>query len=102
MSSVRATNTGPELVVRRRLHADGFRFALHSKLLPGKPDIVLPRFRTIIFVNGCFWHGHHCQRGTLPASNTDFWRAKIIRNRRRDHASESALRTAGWQVYVIW
>lgn len=102
MAAVRGADTTPELYVRRQLFAAGFRFRLHAKSLAGTPDIVLPRFRTAVFVHGCFWHGHSCARGKRPASNVDFWQAKIEGNMRRDQHSRSALRAAGWSPVVIW
>lgn len=102
MSRVRNKNTGPELAVRKALHAAGFRFRLHGKDLPGRPDIVLPRYRTAIFVHGCFWHGHACRRGVLPKDNAEFWSEKIDRNRARDAAAREALALAGWSVETIW
>lgn len=102
MSRVRNKNTGPELAVRKALHAAGFRFRLHGKDLPGRPDIVLPRYRTAVFVHGCFWHGHACRRGALPQDNAEFWSEKINRNRARDAAVREALALAGWSVETIW
>ncbi|NNH61659.1 DNA mismatch endonuclease Vsr [Rhizobium laguerreae] len=102
MSRVRNKDTGPELAVRRALHAAGFRFRLHRKDLQGRPDIVLPRHRVAIFVHGCFWHGHDCRRGKLPQGNADFWAVKIGRNKARDAAAEEALTQAGWSVETIW
>jgi DNA mismatch endonuclease (patch repair protein) len=102
MSRVRNKNTGPELEVRRALHAAGFRFRLHGTDLPGRPDIVLPRYRTAVFVHGCFWHGHACRRGALPQDNAEFWSEKIDRNRARDAAAREALALAGWSVETIW
>jgi len=102
MSRVRNKNTGPELAVRRALHAAGFRFRLHRRDLPGRPDIVLVRYRTAVFVHGCFWHGHACRRGALPQDNADFWSEKIDRNRARDATAVEALVLAGWSVETIW
>ena len=103
MSGIRAKNTKPELVVRSFLHATGFRFRLHRKDLPGKPDIVLPKWRTVIFVHGCFWHGHeNCHLYRLPKSRTEFWRDKIEGNRRRDELARVRLREAGWKILVVW
>lgn len=102
MARVKSRNTAPELAVRRALHAVGLRFRLHRRDLPGRPDIVLPKFRTAIFVHGCFWHGHDCRRGTLPVSNAEFWRAKISRNRERDTVAAEALVQAGWSVETVW
>lgn len=102
MSRVRNKNTGPELAVRRALHAAGFRFRLHRKDLPGRPDIVLSRYHTAVFVHGCFWHGHACRRGAIPQDNAEFWSEKIDRNRARDAAAREALVLAGWSVETIW
>ena len=102
MSRVRSTNTRPEIEVRSFLHRAGFRFRLHDNNLPGKPDIVLKRHKTAIFVHGCFWHGHDCKKGRPPKSNEQFWRDKISKNRERDRKNEMALYQAGWRVVVIW
>lgn len=103
MSRVRGTDTHPEMIVRSFLHTYGFRYCLHVASLPGKPDIVLRRFRTVVFVNGCFWHHHqHCKRSQLPASNAQFWKTKIMRNSARDQANVRALRKLGWKVVVVW
>lgn len=102
MAAVRGTNTAPELYVRKQLFAAGFRFRLHVACLPGKPDIVLPRFKIAIFVHGCFWHGHSCVRGKRPATNKAFWSAKIDGNMRRDRRNRVALKAAGWRSIVIW
>jgi DNA mismatch endonuclease, patch repair protein len=103
MARIKGKHTRPELAVRSLLHAMGFRFRLHRRDLPGKPDIVLPRFGTAIFVNGCFWHLHEdCSGGRLPTSNRDFWKRKLMGNRERDKQKVSALRAAGWRVIVLW
>ena len=102
MSSVRNKNTKPEMYVRSMLHNNGLRFRLHRKDLPGSPDIVLSRLKTVIFVNGCFWHGHACPKGRRPASNLDFWNEKLDQNLRRDEANQAALRDMGWRVVIIW
>ncbi len=102
MSAVRGSNTKPELFVRQELHANGFSFRLHRADLPGKPDLVLPRFRIAVFVNGCFWHGHHCKRGKLPETRKDFWERKIRGNIDRDRRARAALTKAGWSVVTIW
>ena len=103
MSHVRAKNTKPELLVRQFLHAAGFRFRLHVKKMPGCPDIVLSKYRTCIFVNGCFWHGHRgCRYATKPKSNAEFWLSKIQNNIRRDELSAQALETMGWKTITIW
>lgn len=102
MSAIRSTGTKPELYVRRKLHAAGFRFRLHRKDLDGCPDLVLPRFMTAVFVHGCFWHGHGCKRGHTPRSNTPYWSAKIGRNVSRDKRNRVTLEKAGWRVAVVW
>ena len=103
MSSIRGKNTKPEMVVRKGLHARGFRFRLHNKKLPGCPDVVLPRYGVVIMVNGCFWHGHKgCRYATRPKENTEFWEAKITRNRHRDEVTSAHLEALGWTVITIW
>lgn len=103
MSKVRSSNTGPEMIVRRKLHSLGFRYRLHGKDLPGKPDIILPKHRSVVFVHGCFWHHHtDCPKSKLPTSNADFWEKKIFRNVRRDEQAVSELRQLGWRVLIIW
>jgi DNA mismatch endonuclease, patch repair protein len=102
MSGIRGRNTRPELLVRRQLHALGFRFRLHVRDLPGKPDIVLPRYHAVIFVHGCFWHGHDCRLFKWPGTRPEFWRAKIGRNRSNDEKACDALIAAGWRVGVVW
>src|ERR1044071_7234098 len=103
MSKVRSFDTRPELVVRRNLHSLGFRFRLHSKNLPGRPDIVLPRHRSIILIHGCFWHHHsECGKSKLPTSNAQFWKNKILKNVKRDERNILELRGLGWRVLVIW
>ena len=103
MRSVRSRDTAPELRVRRWLHAHGFRFRLHRDDLPGKPDIVLPRYATAVFVHGCFWHGHAgCKPAELPASNREYWERKIGRNMARDRRNLRGLRALGWRALVVW
>jgi len=103
MSRVSGKNTNPELVVRKIVHSLGYRFRLHRKDLPGRPDVVLPRHQKIIFVNGCFWHGHaRCRRAKLPSSNTAFWQTKLAGNKARDEEVKRRLRRAGWAVFVVW
>jgi DNA mismatch endonuclease, patch repair protein len=101
MSAIRSKNTMPELFVRRALHRTGFRFRLHPKHFPGNPDLVLPRFRTAIFVHGCFWHGHDCRIAHKPKTNSAYWSAKISRNRARDSVNAALVEAAGWQCVVI-
>ena len=103
MSSIQGKNTKPEILVRKGLHARGFRFRLYNKKLPGSPDIVLPKYGVAIMVNGCFWHGHKgCRYATKPKSNVEFWEAKIARNRHRDEVTEAHLHALGWHVITIW
>jgi len=103
MSRIKGSNTGPERVVRSILHRMGYRFRLHRKDLPGKPDITLPKHKTVIFVHGCFWHRHKgCKDATLPKTRPSFWRNKLEGNAVRDRLKERALRKAGWRVLVIW
>lgn len=103
MQSVGTRNTLPELVVRRAVHSLGFRFRLHRKDLPGTPDLVLPRLRKVIFVNGCFWHGHEgCKKGALPKSRAEYWEPKISRNIERDRQVRTLLRDSGWDVLTVW
>lgn len=102
MSRIRGIDTKPELWVRRSLHALGFRFRLHVRALPGRPDIVMPKYATVIFVHGCYWHAHTCQKGRIPASNPMFWKEKFDANRRRDAKNYRALRSMGWRVLTIW
>lgn len=101
MSGIRGKNTRPELLIRKALHARGFRFRLHCDL-PGKPDICLPKYRAVIFVHGCFWHGHGCHLFKWPSTRPEFWRAKIERNCEVDRAAEARLIELGWRVAVIW
>lgn len=103
MRGIRGRNTKPELVVRRYLHRAGFRYRLHVKSLPGTPDIVLVRYRAVVFVHGCFWHRHPgCRFAYLPRTRDDFWRDKLDGNVQRDVRSSDALREKGWRVMVIW
>lgn len=102
MSLIKGKNTLPELIVRRELHAKGFRFRIHLRALPGKPDIVLPRHKVAIFVHGCFWHGHYCKKQKLPKTNTEFWKHKIELNKKRDRRNIRALQGRNWSVIIIW
>ncbi|HWA91784.1 MAG TPA: very short patch repair endonuclease [Rhizomicrobium sp.] len=102
MSRVKSRDTTPERVVRSMIHALGFRFRLHRKDLPGKPDIVFGPRKKVVFVHGCFWHGHRCGKGRLPKSNEDFWKAKIDANRTRDAKNVRRLKARGWAVATIW
>lgn len=103
MRAVRSRDTGPEILVRRLLHGMGYRYRLHRKDLPGTPDIVFGPRRKVIFIHGCFWHGHSCPRGSrLPATNTEYWSDKIQRNVLRDAGQMERLRRSGWDVLVLW
>ncbi|MEO9338598.1 very short patch repair endonuclease [Mesorhizobium sp. SB112] len=102
MAGIRGTNTKPELTLRRGLHAVGFRFRLHDRTLPGKPDVVFPRYRAVLFAHGCFWHGHDCHLFRLPSTRADFWSAKIDRNREVDRNAVEGLLRLGWRVGVVW
>ena len=103
MSHVRGKDTKPEVMVRQFLFSNGFRYRLYRKDLPGKPDIVLPKYKTVIFINGCFWHGHSgCKYATIPKANHDFWLAKISGNIERDKSNYAKLFELGWKVIEIW
>jgi len=102
MGKIRSKDTKPEMRLRRRLHSHGFRYRLHDQKLPGKPDVVLPKLRTVIQVRGCFWHGHTCLDGHIPKSNQGYWKSKLIQNKFRDQQADSALNKLGWRVLVVW
>lgn len=102
MSGIRAKNTKPELIIRKGLFAKGLRYRLHDKKLPGKPDLVFPKFRVVLFVNGCFWHGHACDLFKIPSTNSDFWNNKIGTNQANDEKNKELLLAAGWRVVTIW
>lgn len=103
MSRVRGKDTKPEMIVRRIAHAMGLRFRLHRRKLPGCPDLVFPKYKTVIFVHGCFWHRHDgCRKATMPKSNIQFWESKFLRNVSRDQSSTAQLRNLGWVIGVIW
>lgn len=103
MRAVKGKDTGPERRLRKALHAMGFRYRLHVKQLPGKPDVVFPKYRAVLFVHGCFWHGHACARGArLPKTNAAYWRAKIARNVERDRSAVVALQRHNWFVKISW
>ena len=102
MAAVKNKDTKPELVVRKRVFAAGFRYRLHVRKLPGTPDLVFPRYFVAVFVHGCFWHGHDCPKGKLPATNRDFWQEKISKNIDRDQRAIKDLEGDGWQVMTIW
>lgn len=103
MSRIKGQNTGPEVRLRSLLHRAGFRFRIHAKELPGRPDIILPKYRAAIFVHGCFWHRHAgCRNATMPSTRTEFWQAKFDANVSRDERNRAALQAAGWTVFTIW
>lgn len=103
MSRIKGKNTKPEMLVRRFLHANGFRYSLHKKELPGKPDIVLSKYKTVIFVHGCFWHGHaNCKYFKIPQTRTEWWTDKINHNKANDTKALNALKKDGWKVIIVW
>lgn len=102
MAAICGKDTVPELIIRRGLHAKGFRYRLHGRALPGKPDMVFAQYRAVVFVHGCFWHGHDCPLFKWPRSREEFWRKKIGGNQARDARNQSALRSAGWRVATVW
>ncbi|NHQ86659.1 DNA mismatch endonuclease Vsr [Iodobacter sp. HSC-16F04] len=102
MRAIRSCNTRPERLIRCSLHAAGIRYRLHRADLPGKPDLVLPKFRTVIFIHGCFWHGHSCKYFRLPQTNSEFWREKISGNCKRDQRNTEQLTALGWRVLIVW
>lgn len=102
MRAIRSFDTKPELVVRKLVHRCGFRYRLHRRDLPGKPDLVFPARRAVIFVHGCFWHMHGCPSVRVPKSNMDYWKPKLERNRKRDEESVAALEAKGWRVLTVW
>ena len=102
MSGIRAKNTRPELFIRQGLHALGYRFRLHRKDIPGKPDIVLPKYRALVVIHGCFWHRHDCRYFKLPATNAEFWHRKIDQNRQRDKHNLKLQLNGGWRCLVVW
>jgi DNA mismatch endonuclease (patch repair protein) len=102
MAGIKGKNTKPEMVLRRGLHGLGFRFALHKRDLPGRPDLVFPKHRAVLFAHGCFWHGHDCHLFKWPQSRRRFWATKILGNRELDARQVEALRSAGWRVGIVW
>lgn len=103
MGKIRAKNTGPEIIVRSLLHSLGYRFRIHSEKLPGHPDIVLPKYKTIIFIHGCFWHRHRkCKYAYTPKTRTEFWNTKFSGNIKRDREVQFELKQLGWRVLIIW
>jgi DNA mismatch endonuclease, patch repair protein len=102
MAGIRGKDTKPEIMLRKGLHAAGFRYKLHDRTLPGRPDMVFPRHRAVLFAHGCFWHGHDCHLFKWPKSRQEFWTAKIGSNREVDTRSETALTAAGWRLGIVW
>ena len=102
MQSVRQRDTKPEMLIRRGLHTRGFRYRLHQKTLPGRPDLVFPKLHAVVFVNGCFWHGHDCPLFKLPTTRQEFWQKKIEGNRIRDAKAIKSLQQSGWRVLIVW
>lgn len=102
MSSIKSKHTTPELIVRSCAHGLGLRFRLHCRHLPGKPDLVFPRHKTVVFVHGCFWHHHDCKRATIPKTNDEFWLKKFTENKSRDKEKTAQLENFGWRVIEIW
>lgn len=103
MQQIKGKNTKPELLVRKFLHAHGYRYKLHDKTLPGKPDLVLPKYKTVIFIHGCFWHGHHnCKYFTIPKTRTKWWTDKIHKNIANDEKAVKLLKKKGWKIITIW
>ena len=102
MSHIRSTNSKPEEIVRKYLFSQGFRYRKNVRKLPGCPDVVLPKYKTVIFVNGCFWHKHDCPRFVWPSSNQEYWEPKILRNVERDNQNTALLKESGWNIIVVW
>jgi DNA mismatch endonuclease (patch repair protein) len=103
MSRIKGKDTKPELLVRKYLHAQGFRYKLHDKTLPGKPDVVLPNYKTVIFIHGCFWHGHaDCKYFKIPKTRTEWWMEKINKNKANDAKAIYALKKSGWRILTVW
>jgi len=102
MAGIKGCNTKPEMLIRKLLFANGYRFRLHCKNLPGKPDIVLPKYKAVIFTHGCFWHQHNCHLFKWPATRKDFWKSKISENKTRDEINETRLIESGWRVLTVW
>lgn len=102
MAGIKGKNTRPEILIRKALHARGFRYKLHGKKLPGKPDLVLPKYKTVVFVHGCFWHKHHCHLFKWPSTRRDFWEDKINGNAVRDEIQKQQLLAMGWKIIIVW
>jgi DNA mismatch endonuclease (patch repair protein) len=102
MSKIRSKDTKPEMLVRKYLFSKGFRYRLHSNKLSGKPDLVLSKYKTVIFVHGCFWHGHGCRYSHIPKTRTEWWEEKVTKNQRKDNANLDKIRAEGWKVLTVW
>jgi DNA mismatch endonuclease (patch repair protein) len=102
MKRVKRADTKPEVTLRKELHRLGLRYVIGDKRLPGTPDLVFPKYKAVVFVHGCFWHGHDCRQGRAPTSNTSYWAPKLAANRERDARKEQALRDLGWRVFTVW
>jgi DNA mismatch endonuclease (patch repair protein) len=102
MAGIKGKNTKPEIVIRKALHRQGFRYKLHDKTLPGKPDLVFPKYKAVIEVNGCFWHLHNCHLFKWPKSKKEFWKEKLTKNKERDERNQKALEAEGWRLLVVW
>ncbi|GAB2027977.1 very short patch repair endonuclease [Lactovum odontotermitis] len=102
MSHIHSKNTKPEILVRKYLFRKGLRYRLYDKRFPGKPDLVFPKYKTVIFVNGCFWHHHDCNEGTIPKSNTEYWNEKFNKNHERDLKNYQDIKKMGWSIIVVW
>lgn len=102
MSKITGKNTKPELIIRKTLFSEGYRYRLHRKDLPGNPDIVFPGRKKVVFINGCFWHGHNCKKAALPETNKPFWEIKLLGNKKRDKLNIRKLKEMGWESLVIW
>ncbi|WP_200992672.1 very short patch repair endonuclease [Pseudomonas cichorii] len=102
MAGIKGKNSSPELTIRKALHARGFRYRIHVSNLPGKPDLVLSKYKAAVFIHGCFWHGHNCRYFKLPGTRPEFWQEKISKNRARDEQQLMLLRSSGWRVLIIW
>lgn len=102
MSGIRGKHTKPEMMIRSLLHRRGFRFRLHIKDLPGSPDLVLPKYGAVIFIHGCFWHGHNCPAFKWPSTRPEFWRGKILKNQQNDEKAQKTLVELGWRILTIW
>jgi DNA mismatch endonuclease (patch repair protein) len=102
MSGIRSGNTKPEMLVRRALHKNGFRYRLHDSRVPGKPDLVFPKHHAVLFIHGCFWHGHNCQLFRMPETRNEFWKDKIRKNRERDAVVRKKIKEIGWRLGIVW